>query len=235
MMRHVGDLLLYPSLLGHVLMDGNPTAVGNGLVNDRNDPAVAQLVLLRVALACGHLADSVFNIGFRVLRCVPGRDPPFEDGAKSRAGCHVLRPQPIHFGVSRVADEKTLLAIEHAQALGHVVNRSIELQLGGFELEILLARSCFGFFGELLARTHDGQSAVGRAATMLIPSKATAIPAIPSARTIGESEDSVNNARGVADDLDRAHGGKVMGHDGDRQQNRACERRPECCPSAPPE
>ncbi len=43
------------------------------------------------------------------------------------AGLHVLRPQPVYFSVTVIADDKALLTVKQANPLSHVLQHGSEL------------------------------------------------------------------------------------------------------------
>jgi hypothetical protein len=71
-MRHVGDLLLGLPLLGDVLMDGDPAAVGHRLARDRDEAPVLQPVDERKRLLNGVQAGAAFEVVVHVLGTIAG-------------------------------------------------------------------------------------------------------------------------------------------------------------------
>jgi hypothetical protein len=60
-------------------------------------------------------------------------DAILHDLAQRRARTRLLPRQSVHLGISLVADKNFLIAVEHAQALRHVVE-------GGVEPDVLFLR-----------------------------------------------------------------------------------------------
>ena len=68
-----------------------------------------------------------------------------DDVEQRRARLGQLRRQVVHAHIGGVADDQLLLAVAHAQALGHVVEGGIEPQVLHFQLQLL--RQQLGLLG----------------------------------------------------------------------------------------
>ena len=128
-MRHVRDLGLGAALLGDVLMRRDRAAVGHRLHRDGDAAAVAELAVELAEAASVAPAQHAARRSHRptlsdfrplAMRCsmicfsvVPG--------------LHLLRSEPVDFGVAAVAQHQAVLGVEHRQALDDVVERRIEL------------------------------------------------------------------------------------------------------------
>ena len=124
--RHERDLLLVAPAVGDVLVDGDPAAAVDRLVGDLDHPPVAQFVDGAIRLVAGDLGDAGLDIFLRGLRGTAGRDPRLEDRPQRHSRSHIVGAQPVHLGVARIADDEPLLAVEHAQAMGHVFQRHLQ-------------------------------------------------------------------------------------------------------------
>ena len=161
--RQVGDLRLGALLRCDILVDRDPAAVLHGLMADREDPPVTQLVHRIVWLRLGDLLQSLLDIMLGLVRTTAQRDARLQNGAQRRAGLGHLRREPVHFAVASVAHHQTLIAVEHAQTVRHVLERRIEQHVG--LLQRALGRLELGGGGRELALTqhpdgdrekHDG-------------------------------------------------------------------------------
>ena len=130
--RHVGDLGLGLALLGDVVMRGHGAAVGHRLGGHGDVAAIAQLVGILGHSLPGDALDPVSEqlVGALAPEFTLG-DAMLDDLAQCRAGFHLLGRQPVHLGIALVAHDEPLLAVVHGQALQHVVE-------GGIELDILV-------------------------------------------------------------------------------------------------
>src|SRR3982074_842257 len=63
---------------------------------------------------------------FGVMWTGARRQAGLKDGAQCRAALRQVRWEPIHFTKAGVADDQTLVALEHAQAVRHVLERRVE-------------------------------------------------------------------------------------------------------------
>ena len=117
-------------------MRHEPAAVGHAPARDADDAAVGQLLDAR-----GHLAEIVGPAADEALRVldviVAVGEAVVEDLPHRRAGLHLLGRQPVHLGVAPVAHDQPLLGIEHGDALQHVLQRRVELDV--LRLELVLA------------------------------------------------------------------------------------------------
>ena len=137
---HMGDLGLRATLLGDVVMGGHGAAAGHRLGGHGDVAAIAQLVDILGRSLPGDALHSLAHelIGILVVEFAVG-DALLDDLAQRRAGLHLLGRQTIHFGIAPVADDETIVTVVHGQALQHVVQGRIELQiLAGQPLFLLL-------------------------------------------------------------------------------------------------
>ncbi len=120
-MRHVRDALLHAPTLGYVLVGRDPSAVAPRLVHQRDDAAVVELdhggdrATLRQR---GHEIEAIL---LRVAVEGSGRGTDGEEIPQGAARPHQVAREPVHLQVAVVAHDEPLGGIEHAQALGHVV------------------------------------------------------------------------------------------------------------------
>ena len=154
------QLLLGAPLFGDVDMGRDPAAIGHRPVADGIDVAVAQHVLDVIRLPLGDFVEPGLDILLGVLRRFSGADPRFEYRAQRRAGLDLLGTETVHLAVTLIADDQALLAIEHAQAVRHVLERGMQQeirllerllgtpQLGGGRQDMRLLRG---------AENHDDQ------------------------------------------------------------------------------
>ena len=87
-------------------------------------------------------------------------DPVRDDRFVRCAGLQQFRRQAIQAGIAVVADDQTLVAVEHAQAMGHVFERGIEAQIGFFQRQ--LPADGGGNGGQLKQRQYGGGGKIGR-------------------------------------------------------------------------
>jgi hypothetical protein len=121
MMRHVRDLGIGASLLGDVLVGGDPTAVGHGLMRDADDAPVGERLDLYGALLFTHRRQAFTDVALGVIAGMnPCGNPIFQYLAECRSGFHLLRRKTIHQRIAVVGDDQALLGVEHAQALVHI-------------------------------------------------------------------------------------------------------------------
>ncbi len=133
-MRYPG---LVAPLLGNVLVRGDPPAICHGLMRDcdrRGRREASESWSRRVS---PHGAEALVDIGFRISACVGAQcDARFNDLAKRRAGLNLLGVEAVHPGVAVVGDEQAPVRIEHAQTLGNVLQRNVDLGIGRLELDV---------------------------------------------------------------------------------------------------
>ena len=127
--RHMRHLGLDAFLRGDVLMDRDPAAVALGLMHHRDHAAVAQVVDGVIGLRPRHFGEPLVDVFLGVGGTLPGRDPRLEDGAQARSRRGLLGREAVHVRIVPVAHDEPLIAVEHAQALRHVLQREFE-QIG---------------------------------------------------------------------------------------------------------
>ena len=139
-------------------MRGDPAAVGHPALLDGHRPPVAQLDHLRYRPVVHHAFDHVAHIFVDRLADVEAvGDTALHDRAEGRAGLGQFLGQTVHFGIGRVADHEFVLAIEHAQALGHIVEGGIEAQVLHLELAFLLDQLLLLGFQALQRTVESGE------------------------------------------------------------------------------
>ncbi len=118
-----------------------------------------------------------------------------DEVAQAGAGFHEVAREPVHLDVAVVADHQPLGRVEHDQALRHVVDR-------GDELKVALAQPAVRErAGE--AHPEDGD---GRAGDR-------------QGEHSRRHRKRLDVTGGIGNDLDRSHGGEVMGHDREREED----------------
>ena len=146
-LRHVGDrrvemdvaalqLVFGAALLGDVVMRRHPAAVGQRLVMDVDDAAVAHLddrvAWLRSVGDAGAPSQIVLR---RHVRHAARRKAQVDDLRQRHARPDRLRRDAVELGVFRVGDDEALVAVEEAEALAHLLQDEIEADvLGGQRL-----------------------------------------------------------------------------------------------------
>ena len=124
LLLHRGALALGAAPLGDVLMRRHPAAVGHRPVDDQDDAPVGGFRLPRSWCSpCAIEARSSCRYSSILRAKLPLRDAVFEQAGQRGAGLRHLGRQIVHFQVAPVADHQPLVAVEHAQALRHVVER----------------------------------------------------------------------------------------------------------------
>ena len=131
--RQVGDPRLGLLLRRYVLVDRHPPSGLHGLMADRVDAAVAQLVYRIVGPRLGDRLQPLLDIVLGVVRTASLRHPCLQDGAQLGTGLGQLRRQPVHLAIAFVADHQPLIAVEHAQAVRHVPQRRVEQEVGSLQ------------------------------------------------------------------------------------------------------
>ena len=139
--RQMRDLGLGAAALGDVLVHRDPAAVLHRPLRHRDDAAVHQLLG-----EGGRLAGMDRGRRRDLLRigdgAVADRGAIVLDRLEQGAGLGQLGRQRVHLHIGLVADDQLLLGVEHAQPVGHVVQRDVdaavellELDLAGDELD----------------------------------------------------------------------------------------------------
>ena len=126
-------LLIQLAPLGDVLVRGNPSAPRHGSTRNGDKTPVGHFPHVLHALPAPHPAQRLGNVLLRVAGECVGAFALIQQLAQRAAGLGDLWPQPVHFEVALVAQNKPRRRIEHAQTFGHVVERGEKL--GGSSAE----------------------------------------------------------------------------------------------------
>jgi hypothetical protein len=119
-------LLVLTAALGHVLMDRDPAAVGHHPARDRDHPAVRQFADVDHGLLVAHPAQRIGDVVLRVSPESPGALAMGEQVAQQDPRlCH-HGIELVDFDVAIVAQHEPRGAVEHAEALRHVVEGGVE-------------------------------------------------------------------------------------------------------------
>ena len=141
-MRHVLDLDLGLALLGDVLMGGNPTLVGHRSMADLDGPPVHQFD----DAVLGFIGNAYFRTPAHVLLARHRRKTSrfiakIDDFGKRRAGPDAAGRKAVHLDKAIVAHDQLVVGVEEAQALRHVVDGGVELEVSDTQgLFLLLAQ-----------------------------------------------------------------------------------------------
>jgi hypothetical protein len=117
-------LLLGRELLGDVGMRGEPAARAHRPADQGDDAPVLEFDSLGFGVIFRRLAQAIGDIAIWIAMEVAGSEPMHQQIAQRRSRPRVLGPQVIHVDVDLVAQHQTRGAVEHAQPLRHVVERS---------------------------------------------------------------------------------------------------------------
>src|SRR5437016_3835606 len=126
---------LSAALLGNVIVGRYPPAVRQGLMDDGDCPSIRHFNDKRHGFAFRDHCDP--NRNERVAsanRMVAGCKSLTKNVLKKHSGLNLLARNSVHLRVSAIRYDKALIAIEHAQALRHVVERGLEPEILFFEL-----------------------------------------------------------------------------------------------------
>jgi len=113
------DFLLRPALFGDVLLDIDPTAVGERLIGHQELAAVVEVLDVREGVAfgqLGHVVGEPLRLLGDFVRAIPSGlafHVVANDFGERRARERELLRQRIHFPVALVADDQALLGVEH--------------------------------------------------------------------------------------------------------------------------
>jgi hypothetical protein len=110
-------------------MHGHPAAVRCRLVDDRDGAAIGQFNGERKGLALLERGAQFAVVARRIERERSRRDARVQQVADGAAVPNLVTIDIVHGPVSFVPDHETVLRIEHAQSLNHVVERAIELHI----------------------------------------------------------------------------------------------------------
>ncbi len=139
MARHEGDARFRAPPLGDVFIGRDPAAIGHRLMNDRNDAAAAQLLLIGAARM---LADEFGLLGDQFGRALADigarRDGELENLAEAHAWRQALGGRLEDFAEAAVDDHQPVRRIEEAETLGHVVERRVEADVRRLQLFLLV-------------------------------------------------------------------------------------------------
>ena len=118
-------------------------------------PAVLELRRLGFGASFGHLLETVGDVTVDVAGEIACGQTVHQEIVQRRAGARMLGPQAIHLDIAIVAQHQACRAVEHAQALGHIVERSAQQsRLAAPTVVDEKAGQCGGAEGE--RRRHDG-------------------------------------------------------------------------------
>jgi hypothetical protein len=117
----------------NVLVGRDPAATLHRLVDHGNDPAVLRFDHGLGGLALAHREPQFGTVAVRISGKTAALDPVAEEVTERAAGLRDFGGKPVHLDVAPVAHDQSGLRVEHAQALGHVVER-------GVEQDVVLAR-----------------------------------------------------------------------------------------------
>jgi hypothetical protein len=162
-------------LRGDVLVDGDPAAVRHRPVIDRECPPVAHGVFDIIRLAAADFRQPLLDISAGVFRTVTGGNASFQDRKQCHAALHLLGWNPVHFAIALIAHDQTLVAVEHAQPVRHVLERGIEPHILRLQLGFALAQRDGTFLDELIEPAvelleladHQRNRAVGTVAVVV--------------------------------------------------------------------
>jgi hypothetical protein len=112
-------------LIGHVGMRRDPAAARHRPADQRNGPSVLDLDRLGLGPACSHLTQAIRNVLIGIAGERRGRNTMREKFAQRRSEVRQFGIQVVHLGVALVAEHKPRRAVEHAQALRHVIERGL--------------------------------------------------------------------------------------------------------------
>src|SRR5262249_50211181 len=115
-------LLVLAAPLGDVLVGRHPAAARDWAVRDRDHAAFDfDYVVEDAALGDAPLGGS--DVVVDILRERAGHAAILEQLAQRNARIGLLAGEAIHLQIALVADDEPRRAVEHAQTLGHVVER----------------------------------------------------------------------------------------------------------------
>ena len=128
--RHVLDLDLGLALLGDVLMGGDPAAVGHRPMADLDGPPVHQFD----DAVLGFVGNATFRAPAHVFLARHRRKASrfiaqIDDFGQRRAGADAAGRNIVHLDKAVVAHDQLVVGVEEAQALRHVVDRGVELEV----------------------------------------------------------------------------------------------------------
>ena len=147
---HISDLRFGPLLRGDILVNRDPAAVRHRPVMDGKHAPVAHRDLDIIRLALADLRQTVFHVVVGMQRPAASRYPRLENGTQRHAGFDQIAREPGELGVTVVANNQALVAVEHAQAMGHVPERGIEQKILCLQLGLALAKRCGALLHQLI-------------------------------------------------------------------------------------
>ena len=122
------ELCCEPLALGDVLVREHAPAVRHQLLCNVDDAPVGKIMHLGFDLAV--FGEEIVREPLGLSRRVAAAgDAILQDLAHIGAGPHLLGREAVHLRIERVANHEPLLAVEHGQALRHVVHGRIELRV----------------------------------------------------------------------------------------------------------
>ena len=117
-------------------MHRHPATIGHRPLRHRDDAAVFQFLResrrlqLRVRRRC---SDCLLRTG---ERAVSDRFPVVVDGFQHGARLGQLGRQAVHLHIGLVANNELVLDVEHAQAMGHVIERDVDTSIELLQLDL---------------------------------------------------------------------------------------------------
>ena len=221
MVRKMRDLHLGTPALGDVLMGRDPSAADLRLVGNRYDASVRTFPDVALGTALRERGAMLREVTIDIADEVSERPSPLEQFAQAAPGPPFLLRQAVHLVIALIAQQQPAIGAEQQQRLVHVVD-------GGVEQHVLLPQRLLGIADQGLLRLRELVRARGK----------------PAVRDGAGEADSEHRSRGARDregqrrrrqrkggddagrirnDLDRAHRGEMMQHDGEREQARRSE------------
>jgi hypothetical protein len=122
-----GVLPLRFTAFGDVVMGSHPVfAARNRAIDDRDGAPVFKLGHEGLALSGGRKRHQFGAVLLGIALQAAGFKSITDDVGKARAGPDQLRRQPVDFQISFVVDDETVGAVEHNDALRHIVQRDVQ-------------------------------------------------------------------------------------------------------------
>ena len=137
--RHEGDARLGMAPLGDVLIGRDPAAVGHRLMDDRDDAAVAELLVIGAARrwltnsACSAIRSGALLPDWAPAAMLSSRTSRKVSPGRTRSG-----GRSENLAEAPVDDLQAVVGVVQAEALRHIVERGVETQVGRRELLLLL-------------------------------------------------------------------------------------------------
>ncbi len=132
--REIGDAGFGARCLGDVLMCRHPAAIRHRLIVDLQCPPVAQRHLVGTGRSRLHPVLPLLAVVVRIEGRLPGLGTIVHERLQCGAGRGQFGRKPVHVLIAPVADDQTLMRIEHAEPVRHVVERGMEEMILLFEI-----------------------------------------------------------------------------------------------------